>query len=1137
MVAGPVGTIAERELRLAPVMTGGTSLAIWMGGVTTELYRVLRSHEPGSEVYAGLLELTATRPVIDVITGTSAGGLNGTLLAAATVLGVPAASFASIRSTWLEVADLEKLLRPVSEADPPSLLRGDDYFAVEVRRKLAEWADAHGTVDPSTAPPVDVVTTVTTLVPEPKVRSDHFDEPIHGVDHAQQLRFLTEHFAQPRWVEKLAIAARTSASIPGVFEPSFLPVGDADAQASGRPDLREHASFSSSRWAIDGGVVVNLPLTEALDRIYARPATTAPRRVVVYVSPTPSTTTAPLADAAAAMPPIAKAALAAVTAPRAEGVAADIDLINAKNDQARRQRRTRRHLSAWISFELSGPRRAELYALYRQTRAEQSVQGMLARLRTTLGRDMPANQSSLQAGFLGPRAALLPSSIDDFAGGGRSWGWGIAPVEEAVSIALGILGRTERLVREATSEHQAVLVSARVEVHAARDQVAQVRAQDSAYWAERLRLAAGRAEAGELDIGEVVAWARDAYAEWPAPGNGPERAFSRLLRAHRSVAKALIEVTPAITAICDHWRRIDAPEQREAAAILEELSLLYTVADATTVQRRLLEIHVAQTLLLDEVGSREQPVELLQVSWNSWNGLDSRGPDEKLAGPELARLGAFLKASWRANDWLWGRMDAAHRLVLLLLDPQRLRQLGLGQAQVAPAVERLAGPLPEEVGAELGLLDDPEVGPLLRTLPCTARLLTTVVQTSIAQEELPHVAAAVASSNTAGAREADGGTFRRAVEGELERTGGTISADAVPQLLAKLRIGSETVGSELGFGQLNRVVSRGLAVAVNALTGTRAGVPGVSRVLRPLRAPLHGVNAVVAVLAGSSPLARGLTALVLAAAGAVVALGVAGASVPSGTFVISAALLTLTVVLAMIHHGFWRLAVPLAAAASVLALASTGPHLAEVVFTAPTSVEERPLDSGTEIGIDGGARVRVRGGAAPDDTIDDLQVDDDSVVVLRDGGRLLAVRATEEVAWWKTWGFLAPVSAVRILAVAAAAVGSLVLRRWWKAAARGDVEFAAVAGGTVVAALLAAFAPGVFDALLTGTDPGPHGGGWKRVVVDAASDLHGYQLEVALVLLVGGAVLSTMRGQLWRGEGRHREAHRATGSATRPGPP
>lgn len=1116
-----MGSIAERELRLAPVMTGGTSLAVWMGGVTTEIYRVLRANEPGNEVYAGLLALTKTRPVVDVITGTSAGGLNGTLLAAATVLGVPATSFASIRTTWLDVADLEKLLQPVSQADPPSLLRGDDYFAAEVRKKLAEWAEAHGPVDLATAPPVDVVTTVTTLVPEPKVRSDHFDEPIHGVDHAQHLRFVTEHFAEPRWVEKVAIAARTSASIPGVFEPSFLPVGEADAEASGRPDLGAHASFSTSRWAIDGGVVVNLPLTEALDRIYARPAAAAPRRVVVYVSPTPSTSTAPGADVAAAMPPIAKAALTAVTAPRAEGVSADIDLINAKNDQARRQRRTRRHLGAWISFELSGPRRAELYALYRETRAEQSVRGMLARLRTTLGRDMPANQSSLVTGFFGPRAALLPPTIDDFAGGDRSWGWGIAPVEEAVSIALGILGRSERLIREATTEHQPTLVSARTAVHAARHQVAEARQRDSDYWAGRLRDLAHRAEADDLGIGEIVAWARQAYAEWPGTVADPDSAFDQLLAAHRSVAEALIAATPAITAVCDHWMPTDAPEQREAAAILEELSLLYTLADATTVQRRLLEIHVAQMLLLDDVGSREQPVELLQVSWNSWNGLDDRDPDAKLAGPELARLGAFLKASWRANDWLWGRMDAAHRLVLLLLDPQRLRQLGLGPAEVAPVIERLAGPLTDEAAAELALLGDPDVGPLLRTLPCTARLVTTAVQTSIAQEELPHVAEAVATSNAAGAREADGGTFRRAVEAELGRTGGTISADAVPHLLEKLRLGSETVGSEVGFGQLNRVVSRGLAVAVNALTGTRAGVPGVSRLLRPLRAPVHGINAVVGVLAGSSPLARGLTALVLAAAGAVVALGVAGVSVPSGTFVISAALLTLTVVLAMVHHGFWRLALPLAAGASVLALASTGPDLAEVVFTAPTSVAERPLDSGTEIGLDGDARIRVRTGSAPDDSIDDLQVDDDAVVVLRDGGRLRAVEATEDVAWWKTWGFVAQVSAVRLLAAATTLVGLVVLRRRWSEAGAADAELPlAVAAGTVVAALLAAFAPDIFDAALTGADPGPDGGGWKRALVDAATDLHGYQLELALVLLVGAAVLSTLWGQLWRGEGR-----------------
>ncbi len=41
-------------------------------------------------------------------------------------------------------------------------------------------------------------------------------------------------------------------------------------------------------------------------------------------------------------------------------------------------------------------------------------------------------------------------------------------------------------------------------------------------------------------------------------------------------------------------------------------------------------------------------------------------PDEKLAGVQLGHFAAFLKRSWRANDWMWGRLDAAERLVRLL---------------------------------------------------------------------------------------------------------------------------------------------------------------------------------------------------------------------------------------------------------------------------------------------------------------------------------------------------------------------------------------------------------------------------------------------------------------------------------------
>ncbi len=46
----------------------------------------------------------------------------------------------------------------------------------------------------------------------------------------------------------------------------------------------------------------------------------------------------------------------------------------------------------------------------------------------------------------------------------------------------------------------------------------------------------------------------------------------------------------------------------------------------------------------------------------------------KLAGNELANFSAFLLAHWRANDWLWGRLDAVPTLIDLLIRPRRLAE-------------------------------------------------------------------------------------------------------------------------------------------------------------------------------------------------------------------------------------------------------------------------------------------------------------------------------------------------------------------------------------------------------------------------------------------------------------------------------
>ncbi len=40
---------------------------------------------------------------------------------------------------------------------------------------------------------------------------------------------------------------------------------------------------------------------------------------------------------------------------------------------------------------------------------------------------------------------------------------------------------------------------------------------------------------------------------------------------------------------------------------------------------------------------------------------------------QFHHFGAFYKRSWRANDWVWGRLDGAGWLVHVLLDPRRVR--------------------------------------------------------------------------------------------------------------------------------------------------------------------------------------------------------------------------------------------------------------------------------------------------------------------------------------------------------------------------------------------------------------------------------------------------------------------------------
>ena len=114
-----------KEVRIALVLFGGVSLAVYMNGIVTELWRVLQasrhlrmrpadSRSPElsetASVYGDLLRALDNHPktetlrvVVDTVAGTSAGGLNAVALSKAIVEG---GDFSVLNKVWIELADI-----------------------------------------------------------------------------------------------------------------------------------------------------------------------------------------------------------------------------------------------------------------------------------------------------------------------------------------------------------------------------------------------------------------------------------------------------------------------------------------------------------------------------------------------------------------------------------------------------------------------------------------------------------------------------------------------------------------------------------------------------------------------------------------------------------------------------------------------------------------------------------------------------------------------------------------------------------------------------------------------------------------------------------------------------------------------
>jgi len=1080
----------SRELRLAPVMTGGTSLAVWMGGAACEIYRMVHAGNHGApasglaKIYSDLLKLTNTKPRVDVITGTSAGGLNGTLLASAWKLDIDPSTFDDLQEFWLSTGELSDLVRSPNEPDPPSLLNADDKFAGPLVEVLTDWArrtSKETTADEFASTPakrpVDLFLTLTTITGDAFTQSDSFDQPIEERKYTSGFRFREKEFPASRgaimpdtkdirtsWIHRLATASRTTASIPFVFELSHIDVRDVEKTAKNRPNFKGVAQLDYSRWTMDGGVANNLPLGQAIDRVYDQPAGDQLRRVFLYIRPTPNTEARAGHEDLDKMPAIGTSIAATLNAWKAEGVVADVQEIKEHNLQILRAQEARavrlRHLTnaADDAGLVSGTNGETVSALFDEAqksfeafldlRALRSVSNMMDSVQQLRARrrvnSQPVVVSSakqrreIERKFQQSRADSLPrrmSLLGSSAIVGESepnevvegaptfgepaddtgWTWGISSLEHSCAILLAsidaLLNEPKPRENAATSladltAHRLVLAEAREQTYVAFEVLEKVRKLDSEYW----DIATTELSTSEVGEDPLATEAQHAYASWPdlaeftskfgghaqqSSRSDYQAAIDRLKDARssmrlqrgstsqgedgadireqslpkqqavlgllREVGMYLGEILGEVAASASAYRAYIEPSEAagidtadgdrqplrrspglEAAYLLEALA---TVPEGVKVQAgtpdrcrllNLLSLHVLDATNNVDRKPNEQMLELMQVSWNGTDELTGRSPDHKLAGPELGRLGAFLKQSWRANDWFWGRMDAVDRLARLLLDPARLYQLRVTPEKVIDLLDEVARdatglPIFDEkepagdeatqdarvrdprwaavyieVKRELSLLDDPDlaVEDIPHELPRAAEILTFFMQLHVTRSELPRIKRALELSKNRGGIEADGGNFRLAMD-EAERTWEQQTPEQLIALLKKMRIGEESVGKELKGDHLLSTMTQIVTVATKALTGKKAGIGVLARAIQPIRRPAELAHTFVQNATSRGRVAQGISVLLLVLSGVFAALTATDVDLPTGIAPVAIAVLVGSLIVGAVRGRVW----------------------------------------------------------------------------------------------------------------------------------------------------------------------------------------------------------------------------------------
>jgi len=769
------GAMREKELRLALVCYGGISLAVYMHGITKEIWRLASAsrayhagdplEEGSGAVYGELLRTISAecgielRVLVDILAGASAGGINAVFLADAISTG---RSLDPLTDLWLETADVDSLVEPgtstigsfakmaaVPVAWALSARRGgavqqtvEKGHRDEVRTKLANFvrarwfeppfggprfsnlvldaldAMAQGPQGPPLLPqyqPLDLFVTVTDFAGHPERLRLHSPPEVSETEHRLILSFrdpggAARSLADPA---ELAFAARATASFPGAFPP--FRVGELDEVLEerrqpwpGRADFlqrvfprRGTVEAAEKVILIDGSVLANAPFRPAIDALQSRPAHREVDRRFVYIDPKPNLGGIRLASSGEAETPGFFATIfgALSDIPREQPIRDNLEAIDDRSSQIRRLR--------WIVEAM----RPEVEAAIERAFGMTLLLGRPNAKRLAAWRSQAHNVAARDAGYayaayghLKLSAVVEESALAIYRLGGAGGRGRLDRVRQAIWHVVRLRGLT--------TDKAMTAAGARPEV------IDFFRSFDLSYRVRRLRFVARHL--GRMD------------EEPDAPREAIEHARAivfDMIGRYRAALEGEVRINPAPFIIAEE--RADA-----ALAALADLLSLKSLDDEADerlaealaifpkVERRSLILtylgfpfyDTATLPLLQGEGLDEfNPIKVDRISPDDATAIRDGGAAATLKGIQFNSFGAFFSRAYRENDYLWGRLHGAERLIDITvstlpkgqqLPPERVVQLKRAAFRAILAEERgrlsTIQPLFNELAAEIG---------------------------------------------------------------------------------------------------------------------------------------------------------------------------------------------------------------------------------------------------------------------------------------------------------------------------------------------------------------------------------------------------------------------------------------------------